>query len=59
MVIPVQFGRPEVSQAKQRGCGLVVPGLPSEGRRRAAPPALPSRRQPAADRVSGEIRGIV
>lgn len=59
MVVPVQPGRPEVSQAEQGGHGLVVPGLLPEGWRHAACPALPSRRQQTADRVSWEIRGIV
>lgn len=31
MVIPVQFDRPEINQAKQGGYGLVIFGILSKG----------------------------
>ena len=49
MVIPVQFDRPEITQAKQRGYGLVISGILSKGRRRSPRSALSSRRQQTTD----------
>lgn len=59
MVIPVQFDRPEVNQAEQRGYGLVLFGILSKGRRRSACSALSSRRKQATDWVSWEICDVM